>query len=1049
MPANLKAITAAAGAGKTTRIVRDIAEAVRDRPPEEILATTFTIKAADELVERARAELFRSGNTDAAARLLGARFGTVNAVCGQIVSEFAMDLGRSPSTAVIGEANESLAFSIAADAAIGAHAPTLNRLADLFGHNDPRPPGSTGPDWRRDVRAILTLARANGIAAGGLARSADRSAASYGDLLPVPSGPAEQLDAALAAALDAAVAARPATPSATALKDLHTLRAAQQRASRGERLPWSLWARLTKLNCAPTKDGASYQTALAAVAAAAGRHAGHPRLREDADTFIRTLFACAADALEAYQAWKAERGLVDFTDQEALALEVLSDPELADRVGERVRRVFVDEFQDSSPLQVALFRRLADIVDASTWVGDPKQAIYGFRGADTDLTQSAFAAAGVGAAPEDVLATSWRSRPGIVDFANAVFGEPFERMGLARAQHAFSGAARSDVGFDRDPLGWWVLAGKASEQAEALAKGVRQALEVGDEWLVEDKSGDHRPLAPGDIAVLCRSNTDVGRFATALSRAGLPVAVERSGLARTPHVELVLAACRWTADPGDRLALAEMARFFADGPEAEAWLSAAAAEDPDAALRDLVPAAAALDTLRGQILNLTPGELLDAIMSEPAVIGRIEAWGDHPIRMDDLEALRGFAGAYEAECAASGAPATLQGLLVALGDADPKRPPSLAADAIQVMTYHRAKGLEWPMTILTGLGTESRARLYEPVAEVDGALDWTRPLEGRWIRFWPWPYGLAGKGGDLDAAAAGSVLGQAALRRAIQEDTRLLYVGVTRARDYLIFAPAGKAPLNWLKVLDAPESGAHLQPPSPGDNLIHAGETSFTADVRLLEADDSAERYPNPTYVRPPPPIASAPRPPLHLRPSGAQGNGWIVAERIDLGGRLPIDGVADMAALGEALHAILAYDDPARPHATRVVDAQEILDRWGVTGFRAEDALTASERLATALAQRFPDAVVRSEAPVSAWLGPQFVQGRIDILVEHGGRAAIIDHKSFPGRPEHWDAKALQYAPQVALYGAAVAAASGRPCDDLFVHMPVVGVLLRVAPGP
>ena len=56
MPIKLQAITASAGAGKTTRIVRDIAEEVASRPPEEVLATTFTIKAADELVERARAE---------------------------------------------------------------------------------------------------------------------------------------------------------------------------------------------------------------------------------------------------------------------------------------------------------------------------------------------------------------------------------------------------------------------------------------------------------------------------------------------------------------------------------------------------------------------------------------------------------------------------------------------------------------------------------------------------------------------------------------------------------------------------------------------------------------------------------------------------------------------------------------------------------------------------------------------------------------------------------------------------------------------------------
>lgn len=1047
MSARIHAITAAAGAGKTTRIVREIAVEVTTRPPEEILATTFTIKAADELVERARAELFRRGEAQAAARLLGARFGTVNAVCGQIVAEFALDLGRSPSTAVIGEANEPLAFSVSANTAIRAYAPALNRLADTFGYNDPRPPGMATPDWRRTVRAILTLARANGLVATELVDSAERSVRSYRALLPSPTGSAAELDGALAEALAAAVAGRPAVPSATAAKSLPTIEAAHQRASRGEVLPWSLWARLTKVGCAPTKDGQAYQAALSDLAAAAGRHASHPRFREDTEEFIRGLFACAADALEAYQAWKAERGLVDFTDQEALALEVLADPALAARVRDRVGRVFVDEFQDSSPLQVAVFNALGDIAEASTWVGDPKQAIYGFRGADTELTQSAFAGAGAGADPEHVLSKSWRSRPGVIAFVNAAFGPAFEQMGLPAAQHSFSSTSRSDTGFSRHPLAWWSLAGKASEQAEALANGLRSALDDAADWLVEGENGEHRPLAAGDIAVLCRSNTDVARFATALSRLGLPVAVERTGLAHTPHVELVLAACRWVADTGDRLALAEMARLFAADPDSDTWLVAAAEEEPASALRSLVPIADVLEALRSQILNLTPAELVDAVLALPPVIGRIESWGDHPIRLDDLEALRGFAGAYEAECAASGSPATLQGLLLAIADADPKRPPSLAADAIQVMTYHGAKGLEWPMAILTGMAWEPRARLFdEPVAEVDGVLDWTRPLEGRWIRYWPWPYGLSGAGGDLDVAADASKVGEAGWRRAVQEDTRLLYVGATRARDYLVIAPPDKGPLNWLKVLNVTEGDDHLRVPAQVDNVIVVDEDTFPAEVRRLAADESlAERSPNRTFVRSLEPIPDAAAP-LFLRPSGAVGDGWVVAERIILGSRLPIDGVADIGTLGEALHAILAYDDPDRPYQQRLADAQATLIRWKVDGLGAKDALVASDRLHSQLTARWPGAVLRREVPVTARIGQQLVQGRIDLLVEAGAAGAVIDHKSFPGRFEQWEAKALEFAPQVGLYSDAVRAGSGRACDELYIHMPVVGALLRVA---
>lgn len=1041
----LNTITAAAGAGKTTRIVADIAREVTTRAPEEVLATTFTIKAADELVERARAKLFEGGNAEAAARLLGARFGTVNAVCGQIVNDFAFDLGRSPSTRVIGEGNEALVFSVAADAAIAARAGVLNPLAERFGYNDPRRPDSGEPlDWRRTVRAIVTLARANGFDADGLLASAERSVETCRALLPSPAADGDALDAALAKALAAAVAARPVQPSKKAADHLPTIRAAHERALRKEALNWSTWARLTKVDCARTKDGPAYAEALADLIAAAGRHADHPRLRAETEQFIRETFICAAEALTSYQNWKAERGLLDFTDQEALALEVLKDPVRVGRLRERVGRVFVDEFQDSSPLQLAVFTALAEVAEESTWVGDPKQAIYGFRGADTELTQAAFTGTGVAAEPQDVLSKSWRSRPGIIELSNALFTPAFERMGLAAAQHAFSGAARLDLGFDRPPIAWWPLLGKVDEQAQALAEGIRRCLADASEWLVEGTSREHRPLRSGDVAVLCRTNTDVARFSRALSRAGLPVAVERSGLARTPHVELVLAACRWVADATDRLALAELARFFGNDPSSDEWLHAAAAEDSAAALRARVPIAAELERLRERVLNLTPAELVDSVVALPAMMGQIEQWGDPATRCDDLEALRGFASAYEKECAASGAPATLHGLLLSLESADPKRPPSLATDAIQVMTYHGAKGLEWPMTVLTGLAWEPRARLFEPVAEVDGELDWRAPLERRWIRFWPWPFGQSGKDSALEVAAFTSEIGQAAWRRAVHEDIRLLYVGVTRARDYVVFAPPAKGTLNWLKLLDEPDGAPHVVPPAADDNLLTVGDQTFVADVRPLAANEAAEeRCPQPPFIRP----RSVPveRPPLYLRPSQAEGGDWRVVERVRLGGRLPIDGVADMAALGEALHAIIAYDDGSRDPTQRLADADATLARWGVKGFVAVDALTACDRLSTWLRNRWPHGNMLHETPVTARFGDQLVQGKIDLLVEFGNSSAIVDHKSFPGRVDQWEARALHHAPQLGLYGETVAAVSGRSCGELWIHMPVVGALLRV----
>ena len=707
-------VVAAAGAGKTTRIVHSIAETVKTRAPEEIVATTFTVKAANELVERARAYLTEVGQADIAARLLGARFGTVNAICGHFAAEYALELGRSPSTEVIPEEQVARVFSIAAAEVIARHAPALHSLGTAFGFDEPVATGES-PEWRDTVRRIIELARANGIGRDGLARSAERSVETFLALLPsAPEGcTSEALDAALNEAVAAAMTAISEACSATATDSVALLRRIHAAARAGRRHAWPDWARLSKVKCAK-KDGQALVGALDEVKRAAQQHPYHPQLRRDCERFIRTLFACAAEALGAYQAYKAERGLLDFVDQETLALEVLQNPALAARLGERIGCVFIDEFQDSSPLQVAIFRALAEIADASMWVGDPKQAIYGFRNADTTLTQAAFH--GVMAASEEppvMLSTSYRSRHGIVALGNATFEPAMTAMGLPPAQHAFTGTSRSDDAFSQAPCAVWWLEGNGQQRAAALAGGVRDVLATGDEWVVDDRNGGVRHASAGEIAILCRSNSEVAGIAAALSRLGVKVAVARDGLVDTPHVQLVMAAIRWTIDPSDRLALAELARFFAEDAVSDRWLRAVSAEEPDEALRAAVPISGVLVALREQLLALTPAELVDAVITLPGVMALVARWGGSATRLDDLEALRGAVRTYETTCASSGDPATPSGFVLALLAAKPGRPKSLQPDAVTVMTYHAAKGLEWPIVILTSLDRAPRPRLFE------------------------------------------------------------------------------------------------------------------------------------------------------------------------------------------------------------------------------------------------------------------------------------------------------------------------------------------------
>lgn len=1045
---NVTAIVASAGAGKTTRIVSEIAAEVARRDPERIVATTFTTKAAAELIERSRAALYAAGRSDEAARLLGARFGTVNAVCGQIVAEHAVALGRSPMADVIPEEAVARTFSIAADAVIERHAPRLNELADAMGLFEPkRASDAERGDWRTTVRRIIELARANGIVAEDLSASAQRSASTFLELLPPPSRETEDaLDGALSNAVRDAVALAPPEPSATAKGSVETLRRAGACLERQERLTWPDWARLSKVTCAK-KDGQQFSDAMLAVCRAAGRHSEHPRLRQDCSDLIDTIFSCAADALASYQLYKSERGLLDFIDQEALALEVLRDPAMSARLGERIGRVFVDEFQDSSPLQITIFTELARLAEASTWVGDPKQAIYGFRNADSALTQTAFAGvASTASEPQEVLGTSYRSRAAIVEFANSAFAPSFHAMGLPGPEHLFAGTMRREDGFARQPLSVWWLEGRLELQYAALAGAVRKVLDAGTDWEVGARSNGVRPIRPGDVAILCRSRADIARVSVALARQGLKVAVEREGLSRTPQVEFVMAAFRWVVDPADRLALAELARFFADDPQSDAWLAAAASDDPDAALGELVPIAARLIELREALFSLTPAEMVDAIILLPELARRIEAWGDVSSRLDDLEALRGFARRYEAGCRTAGLPATASGLVLSLADEAPARPRSLRDDAVNVMTYHGAKGLEWPMVILTGLGKEPGTRLHEPVAEADGEVDWRDPLAGRWLRYWPWPYASQSKDVHLDSTAPASTLGRAAEIRLRDEEARLLYVGVTRARDYLVLAPPAKGALHWLSVLDGDGPG-HLVLPRTAGDAIAAGGRLFPADVvDRAASDDDTARSVEPSYGRVD--RATDVRPPLILRPSASGSDkAFGVAERVVLGPRLPMVGRPDMTMLGEAVHAILAADRVEEPDDVRLARAQAILDRWKAPNVSASDVLIASDRLAAEIRRRFAGARLRREAPVSARLGGQLVRGRVDLLVEHEHGIAIIDHKSFPGARDSWDERAIAYGSQLELYAQAVGRARPSSTCELYVHLPLVGSLLRIVP--
>ena len=1055
--ADITFISAGAGSGKTHRLTALLQEelTVRATRPAGVIATTFTRKAAAELRARVRGHLLRQGHFALANAMGQARIGTINSVCGQLVARFAFAAGLSVEQQVLDEEQAALVLDRAIDAVLdGAQMDALLALVERLGLKNGR--NGDQEEWKEALQTLVDQIRNNDVPLDQLDVFAKTNADALLAHFPPPAR--ADLDATLLQAIRTALPEIEAVAAAGNKKNTTAYLALVKDFERDlerKAAPWGAWIKLSK-----SAAEASLRATIEPICVLAGRVAEHPGLHADLRRYLDRMFALAGRALAHYQAAKQEMGVLDFADQEHQLLGLLDHPEVAAVLADELDLLMVDEFQDTSPIQLALFLKLARFAKRVVWVGDVKQAIYGFRGSDAALMQSILAAPPALGGHKDVLPASWRSRPELVKLVNAVFSHAFADT-LAPEEVALSPTRAADL--PGAPLANWLLGGKnIDEEGGALAAGVRRLVESG--YLVHDKAhGITRPVRHGDIAILAASHERVKTWVAALSARGIPVATARPGLLATPEATLALACLRRLDDPGDTIASAEIVSL-ADGADPEQWVAdrlrylatGAAHELWREVAIDGHPAHPVLDTLRklrAALPVLAPREALATVMAACALPEKVLRWrtghGAGPdrarVRLANLEALLALAGQYEALCRSGQHAASVSGLILWLGEvagqgrdllADP------AIDAVKVMTHHAAKGLEWPVVVLTDLAKDIKDQLWSISAHTSAAFDANQPLAARFIRYWPWPFGQQQKVAVADEIAltdTAAAFGKAA----IEEEKRLLYVGMTRARDLLVLARSSRKPSGpWLDTLDAP----WLLPEQDEETLrLPSGETLRAERWMLAPADaHAADRGDEPPALYGfPAVIRDARPPPLHVKPSKARdGRAVSVVERCLIGERIAVAGDADRSALGTAIHACLAlsFTDPRVPITEDEI--LRVLDGFGVTG---QVPAAAVLRQITAfhdwIERRWPGARAHAEFPVqSAMPDGRILNGRIDLLLETATGWVLIEHKSSPSPAERWETLAAAHGPQLSSYAQALEKATGRAVRAAWLFLPVAG---------
>ena len=1050
-------IGAGAGSGKTYRITTDVAMMVHEKKlnPEQVIMTTFTKAAAQELREKAKKELAKLGCYREAQQMEHALIGTVHSVANTFLTKYWYLLGIMPDAAAM----EQEELQLYRDHSLrGLLEPKdrsfLFKYAETFNvifEAKERKSGINYEFWKKDLCSVLDFMQWYDIKEEQLKDSIETTESIINCLEPKAN---DNLQSVLTDGFYQEV------EEFFGLKDNLTVNQAAARdfyyslRNMQDITDNDIDRFKTYKDLVITSEGVKYKLSGPATDKVTlyilSRNIFTNEIAQNQRDYAALIFRLACRWQKEYRRYKDEHHLIDFNDMEGMFLELLGMPEVQNDIKSRYTHLFVDEFQDSNPMQVRLFQKLSSLLN-TCYVGDKKQAIYGFRGSDTELTS----AVADSITSKENLKYSYRSVEPLVNFSNDIFTQVFKNLTNKEVTLDMPKENGNYTSVEH-PLRLWPNTGD-----DSLAFQIQQLI-------LRER------ITPKDIAVLACKNSHLDNLADELRKLHVPVCREATDIKDSRTGRLLKALLTLVNTPSNQLARAEVAYLTEPGYHVTKIIehrldyltSKGASSDY---LKD-IPVLARLDQLRSFrskeeqefSTNLLGYQSISALVESLAIeldlYALVQSWENALTEETNLQVFIDLARKYEDYSTKLAKPATVAGFIDFFTNQQQKGAPN--DDGVRLFTYHKSKGLEWRVVIMLSLDDDaSDATKIATLCMLgchyhrDKLPTPENPNPPMTISLVRNVYG----GSDAAKSAVTSRLQQHPLwntvaERETSESARLLYVGVTRAREILILAPKeknGAVSLNWFRSAGVKGVNQTLDGNQYQD-FLNIGMPF------LVERPDVDNKLEWPVRTLGKVHDITAPYSPLddilYISPSKAGKTSHEINPINDKESRMSVYNKSDEEAfMGDFIHQVFCCCDDGIT-VERIV---QLRDSYGFTEKNMPEPgrlLDSWGYLVGILESRYGQSVKRHhEKPFRHFdEGGHVVSGYIDFIWETEDSYVIVDYKTCPGNyslvfnsaSEHF---AGSHGDQLDCYQRALEAEGKKKVAARIIYYPVTQFVVEV----